>query len=94
MLTVLDLGYRLALTLLMLVTRPGRVAVVYGSPDYDENGLLLALELGRRYDGRVILLCADPARATRANRAPSSPRKRPSSDCVPAAEVSRTPSAG
>ena len=62
MLTVLDLGYRFALTLLMLVTRPGRVAVVYGSPDYDENGLLLALELGRRYDGRVILLCADPAR--------------------------------
>jgi hypothetical protein len=43
----------------MLLTRPARLAVVYGAPDFEENSLVTALRLTELYPGEVVLVCED-----------------------------------
>jgi CDP-glycerol glycerophosphotransferase len=53
------------LRLLMRLTRPSRLVLVYGFPDSEENSLVAVIELADRAQCRVVLLCADRARTRR-----------------------------
>ena len=49
------------LTLLMRAVPTKRQAVIAGSPDFEENSLVMAVRLVETYPGPVVLLCQDPA---------------------------------
>lgn len=49
----------------MIVTRPTRLALVYGSPDFEENSLVTALGLSEVYRGETVLVCTQPERTRR-----------------------------